>query len=70
MNTMLSASGCSAYRIVFGSNPVEQFGRKCQDEDPASAQDISIAGHFVQQWNLRMRAQEATLMEIASRKLP
>ena len=33
------------------------------------AHDTSLAGQFAQQWKLRLRAQEATLQEIANRKL-
>ena len=33
------------------------------------AQDTSVAGQFAQQWKLRLRAQEATLKEIANSKL-
>ena len=33
------------------------------------AQDTSISGQFVQQWQLRIRAQEAALKEIANSKL-
>ena len=33
------------------------------------AQDTSISGQFVQQWKLRMKAQEAAMKEIANSKL-
>ena len=34
-----------------------------------SAQDTSIAGQFAQQYKLRMRAQEASLKDIANSRL-
>ena len=55
--------------MVFGSNPVDLFGWEGGDEDMLFAQDSSLAGQFVNQWKLRMRAQEATLKEIANNKL-
>ena len=66
---MLSASGFSAYQMVFGSNPVDLFGWDDGDEDLLSAQDTSLAGQFVNHWKLRMRAQEATMREVANSKL-
>ena len=61
LNTMLSASGFSAYQMVFG------WGGG--GEDLLSAQDTSLSRQFAQQWKLRMRAQEATLREVANSKL-
>ena len=55
--------------MVFGSNPVDLFGWEGGDEDMLFAQDTSLAGQFVNQRKLRMRAQEATLKEIANSKL-
>ena len=55
--------------MVFGSNPADCFGWEDGDEDLLFAQDTSLAGQFVQQWKLRMRAQEATLEEVANSKL-
>ena len=37
------------------------FGWADSDEDLMSAQETSVAGQFVQQWNLRVRAQEEAL---------
>ena len=42
--------------MVFGSNPADFFGWGNGDEDLLLAQDTSLAGQFVQQWKLRMRA--------------
>ena len=36
------------------------------DEEPSSAQDNSLPGHFVQRWNLRILAQEAALGGVAN----
>ena len=58
LNTMISASGYSASQLVFGSNPVDPYGWRDQEED-----------QFAQQWKLRMMAQEAALKEVANRKL-
>ena len=66
---MLSASGFSAYQVAFDSNPADSFEEEDGDEDLMFAQDTSLAGQFVQQWKLRMKAQEAALMEIANIKL-
>ena len=68
-NTLLSPSGFSAYQMVFGSNPVDLFGWEDVDEDLLFAQDTALAGQFVQQWKLRMRAHEATLKQVANSKL-
>ena len=68
LNAMLSASGFSAYQMVFGSNPVDLFGWEDGDEDMMFAQDTTLAAQFVQQWKLRMKAREATLKEIADSK--
>ena len=69
LNTMLSACRFSAHQMVLGSNPVDLCGWEDKDEDLMFAQDTSLAGRLVQQWELRMRAQEATLKEIARSKL-
>ena len=60
---MLPAGGSSANQMVFGSNPVDMFGWGCGGEDLTFAQDTFLAGQFVQQWRLRVTAQEATLKE-------
>ena len=69
MNTLVSASGYSAYQLVFGSNPMDLYGWDDSDDDLLFAQDTSISGQFVHQWQLRIRAQEAALKEIANSKL-
>ena len=69
-NTTLSASGFSVSQMAFGSNsPVDSFGWDGGEEDLTFAEDIPLAGQFVQQWKLRVRAQEATMREIARSKL-
>ena len=69
LNTLVSASGYSAYQLVFGSNPMDLYGWDDSEGDLLFAQDTSISGQFVQQWQLRIRAQEAALREIANSKL-
>ena len=69
MNTMVPAIGYPTYRLAFGSNPMDLYGWGDTDEDLLFAQDTSISGQFVQQWQLRIRAQEAALKEIADSKL-
>ena len=69
LQTLISSSRFSAYRMVFGSNPVDLFEWEDKGEDLLFAQDTSVAGQFGQQWRLRMRAQEAPLKEIAKSKL-
>ena len=49
LNTLISRSGFSAYRLVFGSNPVDLFGWQDEDEDLALAHDTSLSVQFVQQ---------------------
>ena len=55
--------------MVFGSNPVDPLEWEDREKDLLSAQDSSIPGRPVQQWKLRMMAQEAALREAATRKL-
>ena len=55
--------------MVFGSNPLDLFGRGAKDEDLLFAQGTSLSGQFVKQWELRMMAQEAALKEVAQRNL-
>ena len=52
--------------MVFGSNPADSYGWEDKDEDLTSAKDTSLLGQFVQQWTLRMMAQEEALKETAS----
>ena len=66
MNTMLSTKGLSAYQLVFGSKPEDNFGWGDEDEDLLFAQDTSLPGQFVAQWKLRTMAREAALKEIAN----
>ena len=66
LNAMLSSGGFSAYQMVFGSTPVDFFGWEGGGGDLLFAQDTTPAGQFVQQWKLRMRAQEATLKGVAN----
>ena len=64
LNTLVSASGYSAYQLVFGSNPMDLYGWDDSDDDLLFAQDASISGQFVHQWQLRIRAQEAALASL------
>ena len=66
---MISASGYSAFQLVFGSNPVGPYGWGDQDENLLFEQDSSVSGQFAQQWKLRMMAEEAALKEAANSKL-
>ena len=58
LNAPISGEGCSAYRMVFGSNPAVLFGWEDKDGDLLFAQDTSRTGQFAQQWKLRRMAQE------------
>ena len=69
LNTIVSASGYSAYQLVFGSNPMDLYGWGDTDEDLLLARDTSTSSQFAQQWQLRFCAQEAALREIANSKL-
>ena len=55
--------------MVFGPSPVDPYGWEDKDEDSAFAQDTSLSGQFVQQWRLRMMAQEAARQVIANSRL-
>ena len=48
---------------------MDLYGWDDTDEDLLFVQDASISGQFAQQWQLRIRAQEAALKEIARSKL-
>ena len=61
LNAMLATNGFSAYQLVIGSNPADNFGWGDEDEDLPFAQDTSLSEQFVAQWKLRMLAQEAAL---------
>ena len=65
----MQAIGYSAFQLVFGSNPADRYGWEDNDDDLLFAQDTSASGQFVQQWKLRMMAQEAALKEVANSKL-
>ena len=66
---MISAGGSSAYQMFFGSNPIDLLGWEDNNGALVFAQDTSSVGQFVQQRKLRMRAQEATVKEVANSKL-
>ena len=66
LNTLLSASGDSAYQFVFGSDPAHLSRCGERDEDLLSAQDTPLLGQFAQQWKLGIMAQEAALKKVAS----
>ena len=68
LNTLISAGGFPANQMVFGSNPFDLFGWDGRDGDLIFTQDTSLPGQFVQQWELRMRAREAALKEVANSK--
>ena len=69
LDAMLATNGFSAYQMVFGSNPADNFGWCREDGDLLFAQDTSPSGQFVAQWKLRMMAQEAASKEIANNEL-
>ena len=47
LGAMLATSGFSAYQMVFGSNPADNFGWGDEDEDSLFAQDTSLSEQFV-----------------------
>ena len=55
--------------IGFVSNPMDLYGGDDADEDLLFAQYASISSQFAQQRQLRIRAQEAALKDIAKSKL-
>ena len=55
--------------MVFGSNPVDLFGREDKGGNLLFAQDTSASGQFAQEWKPRIMAQEAALKEVATSKL-
>ena len=69
LNTLISASGYSAFQLAFGSYPADRYGWEDNDDDLLLSQDTSASGQFAQQWKLRMMAQEAALKEVANSKL-
>ena len=44
MNTMLSTNGFSAYQMIFGSDPADNFGWGDEYEDLLFAQETSLPG--------------------------
>ena len=66
---MLPASVFSAYQMAFGSNPMNFLGWEAGEGDLLFAQDTPLTGQFAQQRKWRMRAQGATLQEVANSKL-
>ena len=56
--------------MIFGSRPVDLFGREDDNEDLFFVQDTSLAVQFAQQWKLRAREVEAALKDVAKSKLP
>ena len=48
---------------------MDLYGWGDSEDDLLFAQDTSISGQFAQQWQLRIRAQEAAPKEIANSKL-
>ena len=57
------------YQLVLGANPVDLFGWDDGKEDLFFARDRSPSEHFLQQWKLRMMAQEAASKEVDNGKL-
>lgn len=66
LNTLLSASGDSAYQFVFGSDPAYLFGCGGEHGDLLPAQGTPTLGQFAQRWKLRIMVQAAALRKVAS----
>ena len=66
LNTLISCGGFSAYRVVFGSDPVDLYGREGKNGELTFAQDSSISDQCAQHWHLRMMARGAALRESAN----
>ena len=64
-NTLPSASGNSAYRLVFRSDPADLSGWGGDDEELLLAKDASLSGQVVLQWTWRILAQGAAPKEVA-----
>ena len=56
LDTPLLGGGYSGFQLVFGSNPVDPFGRGDRVEDLLFAQDTSLSDQFAQQRKQRMMA--------------
>ena len=65
LNALISGGRLPAYQMVLGSDQAGHYRWDDKDENPTFAQDTPISGQFVQQWKLRMMAQEAALAGIA-----
>ena len=65
-NTHSSASGYSAYKMVFRSELADLLGWQGGDGDRLFAPEAATSGQFVQQWKLRMLAQAAALKGMAN----
>ena len=46
LNSMISASGYSAFQLVFGSNPADFYGWGDRDDDLVFAQETSVSGQL------------------------
>ena len=66
LNTLVYGGGYSAYKLVFGPNPVDLFSWGDTHEDLRFAQGASLSGQLVQRRKLRMMAREAALKEAAN----
>ena len=66
LDPMMPAGGFSARQMFSRPNPAGLCDRDARDDDLMFAQDTSVAVQFAQQWNLRMKAQEAALKKDAN----
>ena len=69
LNSLLLSRGYSAYQLVFGCNLADLIGWGDNADDLLLAQDCSLSILFVQQWELRVMAQEAAMEEVAGCEL-
>ena len=69
LDAMQLSSGFSSYQLVFGSNPVDNYGWRDGGGDLLVAQDTFLSGQFAPEWKLRMLAQDAALKEVDNSKL-
>ena len=68
LHSLLSASGYSAYRLIFGSNPADVFGRGGDVGGLLLAQDASRSGQFARRREFRVTAREAAWRDAANSK--
>ena len=68
LNTLPSLNGFSALHFVFGSDPADLSGWQDGGDDLLFARETSNSGQVVQQWKLRMMAQEPALEGMANGK--